>query len=167
MVQNKENKPPKGQRLFTYPFTEKRKESLCHGQHTSRSIQFFTSYIIMAVVSRVKRKSCSGQLLFAGVILTFVSLGLLSRNSVEYYASLLVGSASTSFSSSTSSSPSSSPLSLVNHAALKRTSGEGWEMWNRKAVSTFCNYTCGWATFNATNGEMAQMCIHPGPDIVS
>jgi FkbM family methyltransferase len=51
--------------------------------------------------------------------------------------------------------------------ALKRTSGEGWEMWNRQAVSTFGNYTCGWATFNATNGETAQMCVHPGRDVVS
>jgi FkbM family methyltransferase len=50
--------------------------------------------------------------------------------------------------------------------AIRMTSGEGWEMWNRQAVMSF-DWKCLWATFRATNGATAPMCVHPGPDYVS
>jgi FkbM family methyltransferase len=144
----------------------------------------------MAVVSRVKRESCSYQrrptLIFAVILAIIVSsLVLLLRGSgsVDYYGSLLVGSPISKAAASyvqesslkhTSSdgwpagkvvTPGEKYASVKN--ALKKKSGEGWEMWNRQAVSTYSNYTCRWALFNATNGETAEMCIHPGPDVVS
>jgi FkbM family methyltransferase len=45
--------------------------------------------------------------------------------------------------------------------AIRKTSGEGWEMWNRQAVMNF-DWTCRWGTFRATNGVTAPMCLHPG-----
>jgi FkbM family methyltransferase len=50
--------------------------------------------------------------------------------------------------------------------AIRKTSGEGWEMWNRQAVMKF-DWTCQWGTFKATNGVTAPMCLHPGRDVVS
>jgi FkbM family methyltransferase len=50
--------------------------------------------------------------------------------------------------------------------AIRKTSGDGWEMWNRKAVMNF-DWTCRWGTFRATNGAVAPMCLHPDPDRVS
>lgn len=50
--------------------------------------------------------------------------------------------------------------------AIRNTSGEGWKMWNRQAVMGF-DWTCRWATFKATNGVTAPMCVHPGQDVVS
>jgi hypothetical protein len=61
-------------------------------------------------------------------------------------------------------------LSMEKHLgvrnAIRKTSGEGWEMWNRQAVMGF-DWTCRWATFKATNGVTASMCVHPGIDVVS
>jgi FkbM family methyltransferase len=58
---------------------------------------------------------------------------------------------------------------LEKHAsvrnAIKMTSGEGWEMWNRQAAIPF-HMTCRWANFKATNGATARMCVHPS-DAVS
>jgi FkbM family methyltransferase len=50
--------------------------------------------------------------------------------------------------------------------AIRITSGEGWEMWNRQAVMGF-DWTCRWGEFRATNGVTAPMCVHPDPDGVS
>jgi hypothetical protein len=50
--------------------------------------------------------------------------------------------------------------------AIRKTSGEGWEMWNRQAAMKF-DWTCRWGEFRATNGETAPMCLHPEPDNVS
>jgi FkbM family methyltransferase len=44
--------------------------------------------------------------------------------------------------------------------AIRKTSGEGWEMWNRQAVMNF-DWTCRWGTFRATNGVTAPMSLHP------
>jgi FkbM family methyltransferase len=64
--------------------------------------------------------------------------------------------------------PSTPPMK--KHAsvqnAIRRTSGEGWEMWNRQAAMPF-DTTCRWVNFKATNGVTAPMCVHPGHDSVS
>jgi FkbM family methyltransferase len=63
-----------------------------------------------------------------------------------------------------STTPAENHLGVRN--AIRRTSGEGWEMWNRQAVMGF-EWTCRWGTFRATNGLTASMCLHPGKDVVS
>jgi FkbM family methyltransferase len=50
--------------------------------------------------------------------------------------------------------------------AIRKTSGEGWEMWNRQSVMSF-DWTCQWGRYVATNGVWAPMCLHPGNDMVS
>jgi FkbM family methyltransferase len=143
------------------------------------TVQTNNTYFTMAVVSSVKRESSDKlrrTLIFAAIIF-LVSLALLLRgsDSVDYGGSLLVGSptleaAATTMQESslkhTSSDGSGEKYAFVKNA-LKKTSGEGWEMWNRQAVSTYGKYECLWTSFKAPNGKTAQMCVHPGRDVVS
>lgn len=52
---------------------------------------------------------------------------------------------------------------------LKRTSGNGWKMWDkeRPIITKDTQYKeCRWTTFKATNGQTTKMCVHYG-DAVS
>jgi FkbM family methyltransferase len=52
---------------------------------------------------------------------------------------------------------------------LKRTSGKGWQMWDKKEpiMTEWTQYKeCRWTTFKATNGKTAKICTHYG-DAVS
>jgi FkbM family methyltransferase len=50
--------------------------------------------------------------------------------------------------------------------AIRKTSGEGWEMWNRQAAMKF-DWKCRWGTYHATNGLASPICLHPAPDNLS
>jgi FkbM family methyltransferase len=68
------------------------------------------------------------------------------------------------------SPPELSTTPLENHLgvrnAIRKASGEGWEMWNRQAVMDF-DWKCRLATFRTTTGETAPMYVHFEKDMVS
>jgi FkbM family methyltransferase len=116
----------------------------------------------MGVIARMKAPSDLGRYTKLYLALaTLISLFLVSLSPSDY-ETLLVG-----FVESVpvlSVTPVEKHLGVRN--AIRKTSGEGWEMWNRQAVMSF-DWTCRWGTFRATNGVTAPMCLHPDHDVVS
>jgi FkbM family methyltransferase len=113
----------------------------------------------MGVIAR--KKATSGPLgrqvmLYLAILAslsTFFMFSFFGNNSYQYHDySMVLGD------SVRTTAPLEKHASVRN--AIRRTAGEGWEMWNRQAAIPF-HMTCRWTNFIATNGVTAPMCVHP------